>query len=483
MSQDAVALLKQFVAALGRNDREGSNEAAFALLAMEAELGKKWHQVAKVLQTNGELTSANKAMRLAVAQTGRSPAMRFEQSAMLAQTGRIADAVDVMRKLPEEFPTPAGHAFIMGTMSVNLNKLEQAEHFLRKALQADPASGQAMLVLANSRKRKQGDPIGDEIVAGVNRVAGAPLIEQAQFHYAAGRVHFDRRETDRAFRHLARGAMLASLERKYDAGRDAEVAQATIDNWPLDAIAKARQGIGVDTSEALFVTGAPRSGTTLVEQILASHSAVRGGEELGRLPLVARDLANNSAQALQDYSARKSPDTLSELFLHLGRERFPGDGKFVDKALNTSRYIGLLASILPQAKVVWLRRNPMDCAWSIFRTYFVKGQDFSWKQEDIAAYLRIEDRLFEHWSKALPDTILPVEYEALVADPRPQIERILDFCGLPHEDAVFAPHENRRLVTTASVMQVREPIGTQAVGLSDPYSDYLEPFRESYFAD
>ena len=130
--------------------------------------------------------------------------------------------------------------------------------------------------------------------------------------------------------------------------------------------------------------------------------------------------------------------------------------------------------------LVWMRRDPLDCAWSVFRTYFVKGQDFSWKLEDIASHFLIEDALYEHWSQMLPDRILTVNYQELVSDPRPQIERILDFCKLAHEAAVFTPHETKRVVSTASVMQVREPIGTHAIGLSDPYREHLAPFVQAY---
>lgn len=400
---------------------------------------------------------------------------------MLAQTGQLEQAWQTMGQVPFGVPSPSGHHYIRGTIAVNLGQIEQAEYHLLAALDADPVLGQAMLSLAAARKRRAGDPIGDRILAAELAMTDAPELERAHYRFAAGRVHFDRGEADDAFRHFAAGAALVRSWRPYDAAADRRDASDCRLGFDRVAVERINRTVTIDTSQPIFVTGLPRSGTTLVEQILVSHSAVSGGEELGRMSVVRRDLDSLSATGLERYLVKGGKaDDLASLYLHLGQERFGKNGRFVDKALNTSRFMGLIAALLPRAQVIWMRRDPIDCAWSAFRTYFIHGLDWSWRLEDIATHFALEDQLFRHWTALFPDRILVVDYQDLVRSPESEIPRILDHCGLPLEPQVFRPHETQRVVSTASVMQVREPINTGAIGAAGPYRDFLTPFIERY---
>lgn len=484
MITDQVAtLLRAFVAALERRDRRGANAAAFALLQGNPPLGDRWQSIAKVMQTNGEYSAAHLAMERYAAHRASDPHARFLQAAMLAQTGNLEQAWTLMGQVPFGVPTVSGHQYIRGTIAVNLGNVEEAERNLLAALDTDPKLGQAMLSLAAARKRKAGDPIGDRIVSAEAAMAGAPPLELAHYYYAAGRVHFDRKEADAAFRHFAAGADLVKGWRPYDRAADAREAAECREGFDRAFIENVNAQVTVATDAPIFVTGLPRSGTTLVEQILVSHSAVAGGEELGRMAVVQRDLPSLSGSGLTSYlKTGGEANELASLYVHLGQERFGKAGRFVDKALNTSRFMGLIAALLPQAPVVWMRRAPLDCAWSAYRTYFIHGLDWSWDLEDIAAHFALEDELYRHWSAMFPDRILVMDYQELVQDPEPQIRRILAHCGLSEEPQVFRPHETRRVVSTASVMQVREPINTGAIGAADAYRAKLTPFSERYAA-
>ena len=479
---DTAALLKDLVAALNERRRDASNEAALALLAIGAPLREKWRMLAMVLRTNGELVAANHAMRLFVEQTGDTAAGRYEQAALAAQTGRVEQAWSIMQSVPPDIPDRAGHAYFLGTMALNMGEPERAEGHLLAALDSNPRLGQAMLALASIKRRAADDPVARRILdAGADMDRAAPL-ERAQHHYAAGRIHFDRKSVDPAFAEFARGAALAARERPYDASADradAELSRSGYDRALIDRIAGS---VGLDSSEAIVVTGLPRSGTTLVEQILASHSAIAGGEELGAMAIVARDLPAKSAAGLEAYLDEGAADDLTRLYLHLARQRFGTEGRYVDKGLNNTRYIGLISALLPQSPIIWMRRDPLDCALSAFRTYFVRGLDWSWKLEHIAEHFRLEDELFAFWAALLPDRILTVDYRELVADPHGQIERILEHCHLAVEPQVFAPHETRRTVTTASAVQVREPINRKGLGSAAPYREHMKPFLEAYAA-
>jgi hypothetical protein len=208
---------------------------------------------------------------------------------------------------------------------------------------------------------------------------------------------------------------------------------------------------------------------------------VDGGEELGLFRLLEQDIGGKSAEDLDAHCARGGTlDELRALYLHLLAERYPGTGRVVDKTLNLSRYAGLVSTLFPDAPIIWLRRDPLDCAWSAFRSWFLRGIDWSWSLEDIAAHFKIEDRLFAHWSGLLGDRLLVVDYAELVSDPGRQIERILSQCGLPREPACFSPHTTARAVTTASVAQVREPINRRGIDSARPYREQLKPFSVAY---
>jgi len=474
--------MRKFVAALQANDREGANALAQEAIATKARLRDKWRAVFRVLQANGELSDADRACALFVEQSTNRDMAQFERATLAAQCGRAHDAWDLLADIPSSAPNPASNAFLKGTIAMNLGRIDEAEEHLTAAIEANPQLGQPYLALAKCRKRGADDPLGDTILQGSAALANAHPMDRAQYNFAAGSVHFDRRSIDPAFARFAEGASLMAAQAPYDPAADAREAEAGRAGFDRDSIARIAETVQTDTSEAIFVTGLPRSGTTLVEQILASHSAVVGGEELGRMAVVQRDLPANSLAGLQAYLADRPADDLTQLYLHLGRERFGDGGRYVDKGLNNPRYMGLIASLMPQSPVIWLRRDPLDCAWSAFRTFFASGVDWSWQQTAIAQHFAIEDALFAFWSELLPDRILPVEYADLVRDPRSQIERILQFCNLPVEPAVFEPHRTERVVSTASVMQVREPIGTDALGSAHPYSDYLRPFSDAYAA-
>ena len=163
-------------------------------------------------------------------------------------------------------------------------------------------------------------------------------------------------------------------------------------------------------------------------------------------------------------------------------ERFAAPGRVVDKSVDTSRYLGLAAALLPEAPLVWVTRDPLDRAWSCFRTNFLGGAiPWSYDLDDIAAHFRLEDALLAQWREMLGERLLVVSYEALVADPEAWIRGVLAHCGLAEEPAVFAPHENRRAVATASMVQVRRPIGSSAIGSAEPYRAFLGPFIEAYY--
>jgi hypothetical protein len=172
---------------------------------------------------------------------------------------------------------------------------------------------------------------------------------------------------------------------------------------------------------------------------------------------------------------------MAGLYLHLLDERFGVEGRMIDKTIDNSRFLGLIAASLPDAPLIWMRRDPLDSAWSCFRTFFIHGVAWSYSLTDIAHHFRLEDQLVDFWQDRLGDRLLVVPYPALVDAPADWTRRILAHCGLAEEEAVHKFHETDRVVATASALQVRRPINRSGIGVAEPYRAHLQPFIDAYW--
>ncbi|URW75356.1 sulfotransferase [Sphingomonas donggukensis] len=476
---DVPTLIAQLKAALERQDRAAINTACRGLVAARAPLRGQWRSIIFVLLRNGELTLARAAADILAAETGNSALGRFEQAATYARTGLLAEAQAIMASLPDDVPDPVGNAYISGTLATNLGQFDAAKRHLRRAVATSPGSGQAWLSLAMAGRVEDADRTA--MLEARHAMAGAAPIERGAYHYAVGKALDEVGDHDAAFAAFFEGAAAVRATRPPAEATERAATAAAIDGWTgesLDALATP----GTRSVRPIIVSGLPRSGTTLVEQILVSHSAVQGGEELGRLAVLGREIGGVGYDAVRQALARGQGDALVALYDHLIDERFPGSGRIVDKTLQISRFMGLVATLLPDVPVVWLRRDPLDTAWSIFRTYFIEDLAWTFDLAAIGRQMADEDRLFAHWMQLRPEQILPVHYADLVSDPDTEVRRIVAHCGLDLEPQQLRPHESARAVTTASVAQVRQPISRDAIGAAEPYRAHLQPFIDAYRA-
>ncbi|MGD9980402.1 MAG: sulfotransferase [Hyphomonadaceae bacterium] len=240
----------------------------------------------------------------------------------------------------------------------------------------------------------------------------------------------------------------------------------------------ARAG-GETAPDPIFVIGLPRSGSTLVEQILASHSQVEGTMELADVQNISRGLGGGliylEALLTLDAGAREQ---LGRDYLRTTRSRRKlGRPFFIDKMPNNWMHVGLIQLILPNAKIIDARRHPMACGWSCFRQHFPLGQSFSYDLSDIGRYYADYVRLMAHYDRVLPGRVHRVIHEELVTEPETHIRALLDHCGLPFEDQCLRPHETKRAVHTASAEQVRQPISAKGLESWRAYEAYLEPLK------
>jgi tetratricopeptide (TPR) repeat protein len=464
----------------------GDRRAAAALIGRELREGntsaKNLPSVSSLAAHIGEIELAIDASRRAVLPGSIDSLLAYW--ATLATYGRSVEALDEAKRQPIAVQEHPSVLHFRGTVATEYGRFDQAQELFRRALGKAPTMTATWMSLAMIKTFQPGDP---DLAAmqKLERQPGAAPQPHAILCYGLGKAFEDCGDVDKAFDFYARGAALLRLQGSFNSEQfqlaaDQVIRDFTPDN--LSALAPSRLG----KQRSLFVTGLPRSGTTLTEQILLGHSAVVDGAEVNLFAAAMIPTLGLQLQTVLAYPQRSgSGDPWGEIGNDYGRMidmRFRSSGLVIDKSLGQSLLTGLLLHCLPEARIAWLRRNPEDVALSCFRTFFSTGLGWTWSLTDIADYMRTEDRLFEHWRGLFPERILVVPYEEIVASPAPWAERLQEHFGLAIEPGVETLPRKDRAIGTASVGQVRQPISTSRIGLSKAFERHLRPFRERYFA-
>jgi tetratricopeptide (TPR) repeat protein len=477
----ALRLVQQFQQALQHKDRAEIVDRLRQLVALCAPMAGQWLQLAPMAADLGEFGLAREAIDLFVESAGGGPAALMHKVNVLAYIGAIDEALALIRTLPPNVPDAFSHALSRGALTTSTGDTADARRWLETALRLRPQSGQAWYLLAMVVDFAGEPDLAARLFANEREMQAAPGVERAYYYYALGKARADHGEHARAFAAIARANAETRAEYPYDRSRERESALEAVEGYDADRIVEIARRQSEPTDRSIFVMGLPRSGTTLVQQILTSHSELSDGGEINLLRWLAREAGGTSYPALDGYIRKAGTAPLARLWRHLLDQRFPRPGRVVDKTTNTTRNLGLVAALLPDAPLIWLKRDPLDCAWSCFRNCFMENVHWSNDLGDIAFNFRLEDQLREQWQAILGDRLLVVPFKELVSEPEPWTRRILSHCSLEEEPQVLAPHENRGAVLTASVMQVRRPINRAGIGSAEPYRQYLTPFLEAYY--
>jgi exonuclease VII small subunit len=302
--------------------------------------------------------------------------------------------------------------------------------------------------------------------------------------FALGKALEDRGDFAEAFTYYERGNRLKREELRYDPARLTREMQLQRELVTADLL-QGFKGAGCPARDPIFIVGLPRAGSTLLEQILASHSQVEGTMELPNIFALAYRLDRQRLVGEEPEYPGNLRNLRHEDVAQFGEEfirdtrvyRKDGTPYFIDKMPNNFRHIGLIHMILPNAKIIDARRGAMGCCFSGFKQLFAEGQEFTYGLNEVGQYYKDYVDLMDHWDKVLPGKILRVRYEDVVADLETQVRRLLDYCELPFEDACINFHQTERAVRTASSEQVRQPIFKSGVDQWENFSDHLDPLR------
>ena len=371
----------------------------------------------------------------------------------------------------------------LGHALKTLGELPGAIAAYRTSADTRPDFGDAWWSLANLKTYRFDD---QEIAAmrTAEAASGTAPVDKVHLSFALGKAHEDRGDHEAAWTHYAAGNAQQRAQSLY---RPEIIETNTREQIRIctPAFFEAREGWGDPAPDPIFILGLPRSGSTLIEQILASHPQVEGTQELPDIQRIVQELQGREP----DYDNPLYPAALADLsaddcralgarYLDATRiHRKAGRRLFIDKMPNNFRHIGLIHLILPNATIIDARRNPLDCCVSNLKQLFAQGQEFTYDAENIGRYYRTYLELMRHWNKALPGKALTVCNEDVIADLEGQVRRILGHCRLDFDPACLAFHENRRAVRTPSSEQVRQPINSDGVDQWRKFEPWLGPLK------
>jgi tetratricopeptide (TPR) repeat protein len=324
-----------------------------------------------------------------------------------------------------------------------------------------------------------------EQMRAAEAAAATSVVDRYHLSFALGKALEDLQRYPESFEYYARGNALKRAESRYRPETLELNTRLQIEVCTAGLFARNR-GSGAPAADPIFIVGLPRSGSTLIEQILASHSAVEGTHELADVPRIVVDLKGRDPDldnplypAVLAQMSGEDFRRLGEKYLSDTRVYRSGKARFIDKMPNNFRHLGLIHLMLPNARIIDARREPMACCFGNLKQLFAKGQEFTYSVEDIARYYRTYLELMRHWEAVLPGRVLRVQYEDLVADLEGNVRRLLEFCGLAFEPACIEFHKTERSVRTASSEQVRQPIYREGLEQWRHYEPWLEGLREA----
>ncbi|HRG16929.1 MAG TPA: sulfotransferase [Pseudomonadota bacterium] len=477
----AIRMMAEVAARLGRY--EDAEHLLGRCLELSPSFSAARQQYAMLLHRNNKAEAALRQIALLLRDDPANAGIKNLKAAVLCRTGDYLPAIDIYRELIAQFPNQARLMLSYGHALKTAGRRDEAIAAYRRCAEIEPGFGEAFWSLANL-KTFRFEPSDIDVMRAQLQRDDLAKDQRAQFEFALGKALEDDHDYGAAFAHYARGNELRREAIPYVAD-DASIRVHRSANTYTSRFYSERAAWGAAAPDPIFVVGLPRSGSTLIEQILSSHSQVEGTMELPEIISITRELraqsSHEAGRSYHDVLATKSADeirALGEAYIARTRiQRKTSAPFFIDKMPNNFFHVGLIHLILPNAKIIDARRHPLACCFSGFKQYFARGQNFSYGLEDLGRYYRDYVELMAHFDAVLPGRVHRVIYERMVDDTEHEVRQLLDYCGLPFEDGCLRFFENERPVRTASSEQVRRPIYRDGVDHWRHFEPWLSPLK------
>ncbi|MBN8502244.1 MAG: sulfotransferase [Sphingomonadales bacterium] len=470
-----VAAIRMLAEVAGRIGRYRDAEA---LLRRALELSPAFTaaraNLALVLYRQNRAADAIAELDRVLAEEPDNPGHANLKAAAFGRIGEFEGAIALYDQVLTQAPNQPRVWMSYGHMLKTVGRLDEGIAAYRQAIALMPSLGEAWWSLANLKTVRFGDA---DIAAMEAALASGDVAVEDRFHldFALGKAFEDRGDADAAFVRYAAGNALRRTVLDYDADEITGFVDRLIEICTPEFFAE-RAGQGCDAPDPVFVLGMPRAGSTLVEQILSSHSLIEGTSELPDIPALARRDARyplNLPELSPEQLGRQGEEFLRRTRIQRKTDR----PLFVDKLPNNWMHVPYIRLILPNARIVDARRHPLGCCFSNFKQHFAKGQAFSYSLDDMGRYYRDYVRLMAHLDRVQPGAVHRVSYERMVDDTEAEVRSLLAYCGVEFEPACLSFHKTERAVRTPSSEQVRQPIFRDGTEAWKPFSPYLDPLR------
>lgn len=512
MSASLRALLKAGFTALNKGDLEQAGKACRQAIEHQPDAPEAHFLVGLVALEAEDRPNAHRAFRSVVALDNDHAAAWAHLARLNASEGRVHQAERGLRELRRIKPADPVVLDLMGTVLTQLGEYEAAKAFFARATTQAPRTPQFMMNLANNLvflgeidtakaifsdviDIQPNTPQGHWGLASASKAADDQHIEQMRgllarnannprglgfLHYAIGKEYEDLGRWADAFTAFAAGAAARRQTVEFDEATEIELFEVLTQTYTADWLAERPEGHS--DGSAIFVLGQPRTGTTLIERIISSHSQVHSAGELQQFGLAIRRLTQTQnprrhSPELFAAAAQLDPKALGSTYLQSSARMRGKLPRFVDKLPVNYVNVGLILAALPNAKIVHLVRNPMDACFASFKQLFADAYLHSYDQREMARHHARYRRLMDHWRREFPGRIIDVSYEETAQDLEPNARRLIESLELPWEDACLQFHESTQGVATASAVQVREPAHTRSIGRWRRYENALAPMR------
>ena len=462
-----------------------AEELARSLVRKMPEQSKWWLKLSSALARQDQLVEAQQAVQQVLSIEPELEEAQMLLGSIFARDNRFAEALGQYDAVLQQNPANIAALAQKGSALKTLGRQDESIQCLRRCLELDSSFGEAAWSLSNLKTYRFSDR---EVTTIEGLLANQELKDKdvVHFNYALGKAYEHRQQWGQAFDAYQAANRVKQKSANWSADDFTAQVDQIIATFTPQLLEQHRDS-GVDDSTAIFILGLPRSGSTLQEQILASHSQVEGTRELPYIPWIAQRLNRKPNPMCRDNyplgAAQLEADQwqlLGKQFLSQAQRHRQTDAPFfIDKLPNNFLYVGLILLAMPNAKIINTVRNPMDNCFGCFKQLWAEGQNFTYDLEDLGRYYRDYHRLMAHWQAIFGDKIYSVNYEAVVADLDTNVKALLDYCDLPMEEQCLRFHETERAVNTASSEQVRQPIYTSAVAYWKHFEGHLQPLKDA----
>jgi tetratricopeptide (TPR) repeat protein len=481
-----VAALRMLAEVAGRLRKyDEAQELLERCLALAPNFDAARQNYAGVLNRQAKPSAALPEVERLLAKEPSNPGYLNLKAAILANMGDYAGSIEVYGGVLNRYPRQPKVWMSMGHALKTARRQDECVSAYRRAIELEPTLGEAYWSLANLKTVRftESDRLAMQRALDRNDLADEDRIH---LEFALGKALEDEEHYEQSFAHYAKANAAHRRVHPYSADENTGFVDLCRKQYSAEFFA-ARESQGAASPDPIFIVGLPRAGSTLLEQILASHPLVEGTVELPDIPQIARELIGKTDAAAHgrffEAVAALAPDelrALGERYLASTRvHRKGGAPFFVDKMPNNFLYVGLIRLILPNAKIIDARRHPLGCGFSAFKQHFARGQSFTYDLGDLGRYYADYVDLMAHFDEVLPGSVHRVFYEAMVRDTEPEVRRLLDYCGLPYDERCLKFYDNERPVRTASSEQVRRPIFTEGLDHWRRYEPWLGPLKQA----